>query len=187
MRTALWLLGLTACAAPGLSDPQIAAALQAIPEHGVVSLGVTGGWIAWIRIPAADVAPAPAERTAAGVQPDGELRLRAREWSAAGAGWRFVKEYPDGQRRSLLVTDDGQVLERTHSLAEVPAELQQALQAAGRGDVEGVDVVQAAPGVEWIRVTQSTPRGRRIVELALDGSVRRVTRSLPAVLRVVDP
>lgn len=103
--------------------------------------------------------PAAARRMADAILPPRGSKLAelAREWGPRGTGYRIARSYAEGNAdvRSALVTEDGQVLERTHRIApaKLPAAVRRAAEGARPGGViQHADVVQGAPGEESFRI-----------------------------------
>ena len=123
------LAALAACATPSRLPTDLAARFAEAPSDAPGRL-----WLEGDRIVAAAIAVGPGalppevRTTIDAVAPRGELLFQGREWSARGEGFRIDKRYRDNgseHARSVLIADDGRVLERSHSvpIGEVPHDL----------------------------------------------------------------
>lgn len=185
LRTAVGCtLALAACTAGVGLPPGFPALLAECPDRAPARL-----WIAGDRIVAAAVAvgpgtlPPPVRQSLEAVAPHGEVTFQGREWGPRGEGFRIDKQYRiDGveHTRSALITADGTVLERSHSVpvAEAPqAVLGTALQFGQR--IEDVQIVSGREREECWQLLLTDRLGRTILlttdlDGRLIGSLRRV-------------
>ncbi len=185
-----WLLP-AACQAPAPLPPDLAALAAEAPEDQAVRLCLEDGRVVATTVPLGPGGvPGPARITADAIAPGGVTGFTGREWSARGVGYRVEKTYEDGPAqhfRSVLVTADGAVLERTHSvpLSDVPAPVLQAALGPARSDVLRAEVVSGAEREEGWRLLARDRGGRTfVIETDLRGSVCHVARLVPARLAV---
>jgi hypothetical protein len=184
------LVLLAGCSSPDVPAERLGELLERMPPLGRAQLGFDGAALVQAIVPLGREAPEIVERAAEGVQPGGELLLRAREWGPRGDGWRFVKRYPSDagpQQRSVLIDAAGSVRERSHDL--LPDRAPPAvLELAGRspsGTRLRIEVVQGEPEEEWFRLHLQAPNGERwIVDCDRDGRERRRAQVLGADLVV---
>lgn len=185
-----WLL-IAACQAPPSLPLDFAGLAADAPEDAPVRLQLEGGRLLAATVPLGPGGvPGPARIAADAIAPGGDAVFIGREWSARGAGYRIEKAYAEGPTRhfrGVLVTADGVVLERTHSvpLADVPAEVLRAALGPGRNDVQQAEIVSGAEREEGWRLTARDRGGRAfVVETDLRGGQRRVARIVRASLTV---
>lgn len=191
-RLLLLLLGptLTACAGAAGLPPGFAENLAEAPEGRPVRFRSRGDALVAVAVPAVEhVLPPGLRRVVAGLVPGGRTVWFGREWGPLGHGFRLEKRYgdggSDGDFRTVLVTPDGTVLERTHSLAigNAPQDVLRAAMTGGRMQVERVEVVQRGEGEEGYRVRTRNALGRTfVVAVDLRARVRSVQRVLDAEL-----
>lgn len=186
---------LAACQASGLPEGFSEAARRS-PGTGRCRLRVESGRVASVAI---DVSPRDlpraARRMADAVLPPegGKLAELAKEWGPRGVGFRVRRSYgePGADVRSVLVTEDGRVLERTHRIApdELPAAVRRAAERARPGGViEHADVVQGDPGEEGFRVLVREGRAATwLVECDARGEGLRLYRLLTADVATLVP
>jgi hypothetical protein len=115
---------LAACAGTGPRATELAAAIAAAPPGTAARLWLDGDRLGTAVVPChqAELPPAVRQMLVA-VAPDGERQFTGREWGPRGAGFRIEVRYADPAHvRSVLLTNDGAVLERSHTvpLTEVP-------------------------------------------------------------------
>lgn len=190
-RTSLLLLLLAlpwpACATAGLPRG-FAKALAESPLDAPARL-----WLDGERVAGGAVAlgpgglPRPVRVAADGIAPGGETVFSGREWGPAGTGFRIEKRYLEGATesfRSVLLTADGAVLERAHSvpLHEVPAAVLMTAMAVGR-DVLRCDIVaDAARERSWSAYVRNAIGWTFVVAIGLDGSLLELRREVAATI-----
>ncbi len=139
-------------------------------------------------IRAADL-PQTVARAVESIQPGGSKISVAQVWRSSDVAYRIETEYVNGRStelRSVLLDEDGQVIERSHqvSLREVGRIARLLVADLDRGETRRVEVVQQGAGEESYRFHLRLPDGRRtIVRCGLDGGDMRVARALPVELR----
>jgi hypothetical protein len=121
------------------------------------------------------------------VAPRGELVFQGREWGAHGAGFRVDKQYREAgaeHSRSVLVTADGEVLERDHTvpIADVPQHVLAGALSVG----SKIDEARIVSGPEreqhWTVLVRDRAGRTAVVTVALDGRVLGSRRRLAARL-----
>lgn len=118
------------------------------------------------------------------IQPGGDAVFEGREWGPRGDGFRVDKRYREGSEehwRSVLVSAQGEVLERSHSLPlpEVPQAVLLSAMRDGRRDVTRIDIVSGGFREELYRLWTVDRIGREyVVECDLDGDLLGVWRQL---------
>lgn len=188
MRRTPWpwlLLLLTACAshpAPGVRE-RLADALPDAP----VRLVLAGAEVVGIATSIDESAlPALARTTVTAIAPDGRLSFCGREQGERGRGYRVEKDYdePFPHRRSALVTSDGAVLERWHTLplARVPEHVLATALSAGPF-VDSAAIVSGPEREEYWRVLVRDRDGRvHVCRIALDGDLLQRRLRLQSVV-----
>lgn len=176
-------------------DREFSRAAFASPADQPCHLAFTNGELARYGAPVEhDAIPAAARRTADDfVQPGGTLVWSGREWGPQGSGYRVVKVYGEGdeeRRRSILVSADGEVLQRRHEIApdEGPAADLETLSGLGLGVVLRLDVVQGRMGSpDQYRYLLLDPRGvRRIVICDGAGGILAQGRIVAGLIEILE-
>lgn len=133
--------------------------------------------------------PQAAKAAMDAVAAGGETVFLGREWSHLGENYRVEKRYSDGNTesfRSALVTADGEVLERSHTVPanKVPPVVLGAAMKFGR-DLRRCDIVSdTAAEREW-RIQCIDGGGRTfVVVVSLDGSPIAADRVIGVSLQV---
>jgi hypothetical protein len=187
---ALATIVLGACQSAGL-PPGFAEAAATGPEDTPARL-----WLRGDRVVAAAAGmgqgalPQPAKAAMDAVAPGGELVFLGREWGPRGERFRVEKRYVDGSGaetyRSALVTTEGEVIERSHSIAvgKVPPVVLGEAMKLGR-DLRRCDIVSdAITEREW-RIHCVDGGGRTfVVVVDMDGSLIAANRVVTATLQV---
>lgn len=181
---ACWL---SSCAAPPALPVGFADAAFEAPEDLPLRLLFDADTLVASAVPIGPGALPPAVRTLVeAIEPGGTTVYAAREWSRRGAGFRVEKRYsegPDQQYRSALITSDGAVLERSHTVpvGQVPRRILLAVMTDARRDVLRAEVVSdAASEVGW-RITMQDGGARMFVcECSMTGTELAVHRVLHA-------
>lgn len=187
---ALATVTLGACHSGGLPRGFAEAAATA-PEEAPARL-----WLQGDRIVGAAAAigpgalPQPARTAMDAVAPGGEQTFLGREWGPRGEHFRVEKRYVDGSGaatyRSALVTAEGQVIERSHSIVvnKVPPAVLGEAMKLGR-DLRRCDIVSdAITEREW-RIHCVDGGGRTfVVVVDMDGSLIAANRVVTATLQV---
>ena len=176
------LLALAACATDARLPADLAARFAEAPADASGRLWLEGDRIAAAAIAVGPGALPPAVRTTIdAVAPRGELVFQGREWSSRGEGFRIEKRYRENgneHTRSVLVADDGRVLERSHSvpIAEVPQDvLAVALQRGHQ--VDEARIVSGAEREEHWSCTVTNRMGWSfVVDIGLDRALLRTRR-----------
>lgn len=178
------LLLLAACAGSPAPPPEFAAALA---RGGQGSIERTAGDGERYCVPTdhrlLPRAVAVAIRT---LQPGGELDALEQVF-AGDETWYFARHRfrdPTTPSRSVLLTSDGRVIERSHELAasgigQDLARAMAAAQAALSAPAVRVEIVHGAPGSEWLRVSNR----ERSVDCDFAGTVRAVHDREPVTSR----
>jgi hypothetical protein len=178
-------LCLVACAGPAALPGGFArAAGEAGGEPCVLLL--RGDAVAIARAPlAARELPDPVARTVAAIQPGGAMRAM-REWSEAGEGFFVETVYGPEDRRTLRLSADGGVRERSHTIeaAAMAVEARAAIERLRLGTIAHVAAVQGEGHSEWYRATLRDGARLHVVDCGLDGAVRSVERLGYAELRL---
>lgn len=190
-RVSVLFTSLLACGACSTAGPvpgdTLTELLAAAPAEMPARLWLDGGRIVGAALPVGPgELPADVRRMVDAVAPGGERVFQGREWGWRGEGYRIEVRYPDGDtpghRRSLLVTADGAVLERSHTvgIADVPQHvLASAMQIASR--IDEARIVSGPEHEEYWSLGVHDRAGREfVVELTLDGRVLRSRRSMAA-------
>lgn len=174
-----------ACAAPRL-PPGFAEAAEAAPSEVPVRVWIEGDRLVGAAVPVGPGGlPAAVRHAVDAIAPGGEQLFAGREWGPWGEGFRIEKRYVEpGQEsfRSLLLTADGQVLERSHSvpLAQIPNEILLAAMSIGR-DLLRCEIVSGPAAEQFWRATLRDRIGRdRMAIVSLDGRIESTARVLPA-------
>jgi hypothetical protein len=172
-------LAFGACAARSAVPTALAAELAESPPAAEARL-----WLAGDRIVAAAIPLGPGwltptvQTTLRAVAPDGETTFTAREYGPRGTGLRIEKHYTEpAHDRSVLIGEDGAVLERAHTwpIPEVP---QDVLATALRtGPKITTAWIVSGPTAEeyWDLVVQDRDGQTIVVRIGLDG--RELARS----------
>ena len=180
------LAALPGCASGSDTTPDLSRWLTEVPEAMPTRL-----WIAGDRIVRAAAALGPgsipqAARTAIeAVAPGGDVRFQGREWGPGGDGFRVEKHYADADpehSRSVLVTADGAVLERAHTVpvTQVPRDvLNTALGAAPQ--VEAAWIVSDATRERfWVCELRNRIGYALILQIDLQGNLLSASRRIEA-------
>ncbi|MHC4077969.1 MAG: hypothetical protein ACYST0_05940 [Planctomycetota bacterium] len=162
--------------------PQFTNALFDSPGDGVCRITVRNGHLLRYSAPVhpQDV-PLKVREMMDKLGEGGRTAYVAREWGPDGPGYRWdrlVRPDPDGrdERRSWLLNDDGQVMERSYEIppAQAPAKVLAHATALGLGRdaILWISIVLGAPGDEGrYRMLVKDRDGRqRMVESRADGS-----------------
>ncbi len=184
----LCLSALAACGATSRLPADLAAIAAESPVDSPARLRLVGDRIAAATIALGPGALPPAVRTSLdAVAPGGELLFQGREWGSRGRGFRIEKRYRgsgDEHVRSVLIGEDGRVLERAHSvpLAQVPPNVLAAALRTGP-HVDEARIVSGPEREEYWSCTVRTRIGRTfVVDVDLDGRTLRATRRVDAHL-----
>ncbi|MBX3464695.1 MAG: hypothetical protein KF830_16115 [Planctomycetes bacterium] len=190
LRPALLVAALagSACSTSGPPAYDLAALLAEAPAGQPARL-----WLDGDRIVGAAVAvvpgtlPAAARRMADAVAPQGELLFAGREWGPRGDGYRIDKRYRTEDRehdRSVLVTPDGRVLERDHTvpIVDVPQHALAGALTIGTAIEEARIVAGPEREEHWAIVVRDRAGRVFVVAVALDGRVLHARRRLAARL-----
>ncbi|MCU0864919.1 MAG: hypothetical protein MUC36_14105 [Planctomycetes bacterium] len=175
---------LTACAGSTPFATELATALTTAPPGAGARLWLDGGRIGAAVVPCHPAELPPAARTMlTAVAPDGERRYTGREWSARGTGFRVEVAYTDPAHiRSVLLADDGAVLERSHTvpLTEVP----QHVLATALRSAPFVDEAWIVSGPQheehWELLLRERSGALHAVRIGLDGRALAHRRRLDA-------
>lgn len=180
-------LACAACSTAGGAPRDLADVLAAAPADAPVRLRLDGD-----RVTGVAVAGGPGLLTAAAklsleaVAPRGELRFAGREWGPRGEGVRVEKRYRGEDTvehdRSVLLADDGTVLERDHTVP-IPDVPQHVLAAALRvgTTIDEARIVSGREREEFWRLSVRDRGGREfVVTVALDGRPLGCERRLAA-------
>jgi len=182
-----FLLACSACSTTGAVPADLGELLAAAPADTPARLWLVDGRVVGAAVPVGPgVLPGDARRMADAVLPDGELVFQGREWGPRGAGFRVEKRYRGGDGpehgRSVLVTADGRVLERDHTvpIPDVPQHVLAGAMQVG-GTVDEARIVSGSEREEYWTVQVQDRSGRVfVVEVALDGHLRRSQRRVQA-------
>lgn len=186
----LGLLLVQACSTAAPVPERLQGMLADSPEATPARL-----WLDGNRIVAAAVATGPGSVPTAArtrieaVAQGGETVFQGREWGPRGEGFRVDKRYRTAgqeERRTVLVTADGHVLERGHTvpIGEVPQDVLAAALLVGPTVVDAMIV--SGPAVEefWRCEVKDRIGRSHLVVVGLDGRVRHVARLVAATLDV---
>jgi hypothetical protein len=183
------LLTLTACVGAGQTDGFFESAATA-PEDTPARLTLS---LDRIETAAAGITPGsvpPAVRaTIEAVTPGGELVFLGREWGRNGEGFRVESRYVDGAAesfRSALINEEGEILERSHTLpaTKVPPAVLGAAMKLGR-DIRRCEIVSDAVAEREWRIRCVDGGGRTFVAtVSLDGRLLHAQRIVTAELQV---
>ncbi len=186
--SALLAAGLAGCRSgpgPGLQD----LLANAAPD-GACRLQVEGDRIVQAAIPLAPHDLPPEVRISAdAIAPGGSRTFAGRELRPRGAYYRIEVRYEDRAEetfRSMLLDDNGDVIERTHgvSIARVPVDILTAAMTRARR-LERCEIVSNTETEIGWRITARDDAGRRLLlELDLQGAIETVSRVLEATLTV---
>ncbi|MBL8748998.1 MAG: hypothetical protein JNK78_07550 [Planctomycetes bacterium] len=188
-RHALFCLSaLAACGATSRLPTDLATLAAESPVDSPARLRLVGDRIAAATIAVGPGAMPPEVRTTLdAIAPGGELLFQGREWGPRGRGFRIEKRYRgNGEEhvRSVLIGEDGSVLERAHSvpLTQVPPNVLGAALRTGP-HVDEARIVSGPEREEYWSCTIRTRIGRTfVVDVDLDGRVLRTTRRIDAHL-----
>jgi hypothetical protein len=123
------------------------------------------------------------------VTPGGEVVFLGREWGRSGDGFRVEKRYVDGTSesfRSALIDEQGEILERSHTLppTKVPPAVLGAAMKLGR-DIRRCEIVSDAVAEREWRIRCVDGGGRTFVTtVSLDGRLLHAQRLVAAELQV---
>jgi hypothetical protein len=167
----LWLITLAACSAA----PIRAGLLADAEPHQTTRITLDGDRIASLVVPIDFRGlPARVRTTLDAIAPPGNDLFCGREQGPRGDGFRVERGYsePFEHRRSLLITAEGEVLERAHTmpLAKVP---QHVLAAAltSATVIESAQIVSGPVQEEFWRLVAKDRRGRVFVVIVdLEGN-----------------
>jgi hypothetical protein len=168
---------LAACRTAAVLPEDLTERLAACPEGSPARLHLDPGGALALVLPIQPVELPPAART--GVEsaaPRGTTTFVGREWGPRGQGYRVDKHYDvEGveHTRSVLVDNQGQVLERVHSvpIAEVPEAVITTAARFGHA-IERVEIVAGTAHVEHWRCLVTDRSGRHfVVRTGLDGTL----------------
>ncbi len=186
--TALGLIALCACSAPGVA-PELLDPLRRTPDGGAARVALTPKGIVEVSLPVAETeVPAVVRRTAEALAPGGQRRI---EHLPGDGHYRVdvdLGEDAAGRFRSVRLTADGTVVERSHSLPvdAAPAAIVAQLRAAVGGALERVDVVQTDTE-RYRALGRDADGGRWLAECARGGGITRRVRIRPAALWIETP
>lgn len=185
---ALATIALGACRSGGL-PPGFAEAAATAPEDTPARLWLRGDRVVGA---AAGIGPGAVPQAAKAamdaVAAGGELTFLGREWGQRGESFRVEKRYADGGAetfRSALVTAEGEVVERSHTvpISKVPPVVLGAAMRFGR-DLRRCDIVSDALAEREWRIHCVDGGGRRfLVVVDLEGSLIAANRVVEATLR----
>lgn len=169
--------------------PEFAATAAEAPGETPVRLVLAGDRVVGAAVPIRPIGlPAEVHAAIEAVAPGGETLFLAREWGRRGAGYRIEKDCGSATRpdfRSALITPDGTVLERSHSvpIGEVPKDVLLAAMTSVWRDVERAEVVWGREREEGWRIALRDKAGRQqLFECAMDGTLGHASRLLQAQL-----
>ena len=157
----------------------LAADLAESPPEATTRLWLAGDQLVAVAIPLGPGWLTPAVRTTLqAVAPDGETTFTAREHGPRGTGIRVEKQYQEPLHdRSVLIAEDGAVLERAHTMP-VPGVPENVLATALRTGPKVLTawIVSGATREEYWDITVLDRDGQTIVvRIGLDG--RELARS----------
>ncbi|MCA8966791.1 MAG: hypothetical protein H6838_04330 [Planctomycetes bacterium] len=177
---------LQGCASGSTTTPDLSRWLAETPEAMPTRL-----WLAGDRIVRAAASlgpgaiPQAARTTIDSIAPSGTLLFQGREWGPGIDGFRVEKHYSDTNpehSRSVLVTPEGRVLERAHTVpvTEVPRDvLATALRAAPQLEQAWI-VSDDSQQRFWLCELRSRIGHQLVLEIALDGRLLGVRRRITA-------
>jgi hypothetical protein len=175
----------------GPSAGSFAALAQDAPSDQPLLLTFAGDAVASVTVPLGPGALDARLRAAVdAIEPGGRTVRVAREWGPRGDGYRIEKRYGDGlaeQFRSLLLSADAVVLERSHTVSvnETPPAVLTAATASTRRSVLRIDIVSGPSTEEYFRVLLRDGGGRRFaVDCSPSGAVLATRRLLDAEVLV---
>jgi hypothetical protein len=183
------LLALTACVGtgqPGGFSEAAATAPEDTPARVSLSLDRIDKAAAGV---APGSVPAAVRATIEAVTPGGEMVFLGREWGRSGDGFRVEKRYVDGTSesfRSALIDEQGEILERSHTLppTKVPPAVLGAAMKLGR-DIRRCEIVSDAVAEREWRIRCVDGGGRTFVAtVSLDGRLLHAQRLVTAELQV---
>lgn len=179
-----------ACSTAAPVPARLQKSLADMPEDSPARLWIADGTLVAAAVAVGPGAIPEAARTAIdAVEPGGETVFQGREWGPRGEGFRVDKRYRQAgqeQRRTLLVTAAGKVLERGHTVAivEVPQDVLAAALAVGPVVTDAM-IVSGPEVEEFWRCEVSDRIGRSyLVTVGLDGRLRKVARRVAATVEV---
>ncbi len=182
----LFALAFGGCVASGAVPSTLSADLAEAPPEAEARLWLAGDRVVAVAIPLGPGWMTPPVRTTLqAVAPDGVTTFTAREHGPRGSGFRVEKHYQDPLHdRSVLIADDGAVLERAHTVA-IPDVAQDVLAAALRvGPKVTAAWIVSGPVAEeyWDLVVQDRDGQSIALRISLDG--RELARSRRGRARV---
>lgn len=182
----LFALACGGCVAPSAVPSTLAADLAEAPPDAETRLWLAGDRVVAVAVPLGPGWMTPAVRTTLqAVAPDGETTFAAREHGPRGTGIRVEKRYQEPRHdRSVLIAEDGTVLERAHTVP-VPDVAQDVLATALRtGPKVTTAWIVSGPQAEeyWDLVVQDRDGQTIALRIGLDG--RELARSRRGRARV---
>lgn len=177
------LLACAACSTAGAIPADLARLLAEAPPAATARLWLDGDRIVGAAVPTGpgDL-PAGVRTMVDAVVPRGELEFQGREWSARGEGYRIDKRYSAEDRRSVLISPAGTVLERDHTVAI--ADVPQHVLASALRIGSHIDEVRIVSGPEheenWSLVLHDRSGRVFVAEITFDGRVLRSRRRVDA-------
>ena len=173
----MFVLFLAGCALPAF-ETDFTAALFDAPAGGTCRIWLRRGqpFSYALPIPPED-APARVRRTIEKLEPGGRTLEVSREWGPDGRGFRWVKLvnlHGRDQRRSWLLSEHGQVMERSYEveITDTPASVLKHAEDLGRDAIQRAVFVHRQPGEPgFFRLLLRDPQGQQLLlECRGDGS-----------------
>ncbi len=181
---AAFLASLQGCASGSNTTADLSRWLAETPEAMPARLWLSGDRIVRAAASLGPGAIPQAARTAIDtIAPSGTLLFQGREWGPGIDGFRVEKHYTDTDpehSRSVLVTPEGRVLERAHTVpvAQVPRDvLDTALRAAPLVEQAWI-VSDEAQQRFWLCELRSRIGHLLVLEIDLDGRLVGVSRRI---------
>lgn len=176
------------CAGTGPGARPALERLVESPGDGAARLELLGDRVVVAAVPVGEGLLPPAARTAIeAIAPGGAVTFAGFESGPRGSGWRVEKRYAESaQSRSALVTPEGAVLERWHTVPvrDVPTDALRAVADLGATVDEARIVSGPVREERWTFLVRDRLQRRRIVDVSLRGELLAQRRRLDATVDV---
>lgn len=178
-----FLLSIASCVPHPSGQPAVLQALEELPGGKTARLYVDANQAPrWVVPLDEDALPSIVRRTAQTVQPDGTLHFVGRVYGGPEGIYIVEKRYPaqgEDHLRRVIISNDGSVILRSHSLPIDRAPDPVAARIAARGDLEALEYVEGE-GMNYFRATiLEAGAVRRVMSYTAEGDLLWGARLLP--------